>query len=116
MCDKLLGEEYFPRSLWLMAQRACVLYHMHGKFSCFMPVSCGIFLICEPFTSRTDFGNAEAQFKKLRAIDPYRIDDIDVYSNILYVSENRLELSKLAHEFLPLEKDRPEICCLVGTS
>ncbi|THH30787.1 hypothetical protein EUX98_g3408 [Antrodiella citrinella] len=61
-----------------------------------------------------DFGNAEAQFKKLRAIDPYRIDDIDVYSNILYVSENRLELSKLAHEFLPLEKDRPEICCLVG--
>lgn len=90
MCDKLLGEDYFPRSLWLMAQRACVLYHMH------------------------DFGNAEAQFKKLRAIDPYRIDDIDVYSNILYVSENRLELSKLAHEFLPLEKDRPEICCLVG--
>ncbi|TCD69804.1 Anaphase-promoting complex subunit 23 [Steccherinum ochraceum] len=84
MCDKLLGEEYFPRSLWLMAQRAF------------------------------RFGNAEAQFKKLRAIDPYRIDDIDVYSNILYVSENRLELSKLAHEFLPLEKDRPEICCLVG--
>ncbi|KAH8080266.1 hypothetical protein BXZ70DRAFT_640964 [Cristinia sonorae] len=90
MCDRLLGEDYFPRSLWLMAQRACALYHMH------------------------DFGNAEAQFKKLRAIDPYRIDDIDVYSNILYVSENRLELAKLAHEFLPLEKDRPEICCLVG--
>jgi len=90
LCDRLLSEDYFPRSLWIMSLRACVLYHMH------------------------DFAPAEAQFKKIRGIDPCRIDDIDIYSNILYVSENRLELSKLAHEFLALEKDRPEICCLVG--
>jgi anaphase-promoting complex subunit 8 len=37
-----------------------------------------------------------------------------VYSNILYVTDNRLKLSRLAHEFLALDKDRPEICCLVG--
>lgn len=61
-----------------------------------------------------DFGQAETQFKKILALDPYRIDDIDVYSNILYVTENRLELSKLAHDFLGLDKDRPEVCCLVG--
>lgn len=90
LCDRLLGGDYFPQSLWVMSLRACVLYHMH------------------------DFGQAEVQFKKIRTIDPYRIDDIDVYSNILYVSENRLELSKLAHDFLALDKDRPEICALVG--
>ena len=56
------------------------------------------------------------QFKKILAIDPYRIDDIDVYSNILYVTENRLDLSKLAHDFLLLDKDRPEVCCLIGAS
>ena len=50
------------------------------------------------------------------ALDKYRVDEIDVYSNILYVNENRLELSKLAHDFLALDKDRPEVCCLVGTS
>ena len=61
-----------------------------------------------------DFGSAEVQFKKILAIDPFRIDDIDVYSNILYVTENRLDLSKLAHDFLALDKDRPEVCCLVG--
>ena len=62
----------------------------------------------------SDFSQAEAQFKKILAIDPYRIDDIDVYSNILYVTENKLELSRLAHDFLALDKDRPEVCCLVG--
>lgn len=61
-----------------------------------------------------DFGQAEQQFEKILTIDPCRIDDIDIYSNILYVTDNRLKLSRLAHEFLALEKDRPEICCLVG--
>ena len=63
-----------------------------------------------------DFPRAEAQFEKILEIDPYRIDDIDVYSNILYVNENRLKLSRLAHDFIALDKDRPEICCLVGAS
>ena len=63
----------------------------------------------------SEFGQAEAQFERILALDPYRIDDIDVFSNILYVTDNRLKLSKLAHEFLALDKDRPEICCLVGT-
>ena len=63
----------------------------------------------------TDFTNAEIQFKKILAIDPYRIDDIDVYSNILYVTEKHLDLSTLAHEFLLVDKDRPEVCCLIGT-
>lgn len=61
-----------------------------------------------------DFGQAEKQFEKILAIAPFRADDIDVYSNILYVTENRLKLSRLAHEFLELDKDRPEVCCLVG--
>lgn len=54
------------------------------------------------------------QFEKILAIAPNRVDDIDVYSNILYVTENRLKLSRLAHEFLELDKDRPEVCLLVG--
>lgn len=61
-----------------------------------------------------DFPAAEQQFEKILKIDPCRIDDIDVYSNILYVTENRLTLSRLAHDFLALDKDRPEVCCLVG--
>ena len=32
MCDKLLGPDYFPNSLWVMSLRATVLYHLHGLF------------------------------------------------------------------------------------
>ncbi|KZP34616.1 TPR-like protein [Athelia psychrophila] len=90
ICDGLLGDNCFPESLWVMSLRACVLYHLH------------------------DFGHAEVQFEKILQLDPYRIDDIDVFSNILYVTDNKLKLSRLAHEFLALDKDRPEVCCLVG--
>ncbi|KAF5377358.1 hypothetical protein D9757_007989 [Collybiopsis confluens] len=90
ICDRLLGREWFPGSLWLMTQRATTWYHLH------------------------DFASAEAQFDRILQLDPYRIDDIDVLSNILYVTNNRLKLTRLANDFLALDKDRPEVCCLVG--
>lgn len=60
------------------------------------------------------FGQAEAQFEKILEIDPYRVDDIDIYSNILFVMNNTLRIARLAHQFLAQDKDRPEVCCLVG--
>lgn len=66
------------------------------------------------FDLGTDYTRAEAEFDKILSIDPERIDDIDIYSNILYVLDSRLKLSRVAHEFLALEKDRPEVCCLIG--
>ncbi|KAI0699551.1 hypothetical protein BC835DRAFT_1412536 [Cytidiella melzeri] len=107
LCDRLLHEDMFPKSTWIMSLRACVLYHLHGTY--FSPLLGALNAhVC------TDFGQAEAQFKKILTIEDCRVDDIDVYSNILYVTENRLELSRLAHELLVLDKDRPEVCCLVG--
>ncbi|KAJ2918027.1 hypothetical protein MD484_g2405, partial [Candolleomyces efflorescens] len=90
ICDRLLSEEYFPHSMWLMSLRASVLYHLH------------------------EYEQAEHQFDTILRIDPYRIDDIDIFSNILYVQDNKLKLSRLAHDYLTLDKDRPEVCCLVG--
>ncbi|KAI0769713.1 TPR-like protein [Trametes elegans] len=90
ICDRLLSDDCFPRSMWIMALRGNVLYYLH------------------------DFTSAEAQFRKILAIDPYRVDDIDILSNILYVSENHNALSKLAHDYLAIDKDRPEICCIIG--
>ncbi|KAJ3729117.1 anaphase promoting complex subunit 8 [Lentinula guzmanii] len=90
LCDRLLGSENYPGSLWLMIQRATALYHLH------------------------DFEQAEAQFDRIFALDPYRIDGIDILSNILYVTNNRLKLTRLANEFLAVDKNRPEVCCLVG--
>ncbi|KAJ7462371.1 hypothetical protein B0H11DRAFT_2055441 [Mycena galericulata] len=90
LCEQLLGNDFFPGSLWLMSLRACALYHCH------------------------DFKSAQAQFERILAIDPNRVEDIDIYSNILYVTDSRLKLSKLANDFLASDRDRPEVCCLVG--
>jgi anaphase-promoting complex subunit 8 len=107
ICDRLLGPDFFPNSLWLMAMRAHALYHLHGLSESF-------FRIFELIVMSLEFGQAEVQFDKILAIDPERIDDIDIYSNILYVTDNQLKLSKIAHEFLALDRDRPEVCCLIG--
>ena len=89
--------------------RACVLYYTHGPS--LLLIFSGFILINLP---QTEWARAEAQFDRILVIDPYRVDDIDVYSNILYVTDNRTKLSKLAHHFLQVDKDRPEICGLVG--
>lgn len=107
ICDRLLGPDFFPNSLWLMSMRAHALYHLHGWSESF-------FRNFELIVMSLEFGQAEVQFDKILAIDPERIDDIDIYSNILYVTDNQLKLSKIAHEFLALDGDRPEVCCLIG--
>lgn len=60
------------------------------------------------------FAAAEKAFDFLLKKDPYRIEYIDLFSNILYVTQNSIKLSRLAHEYVTLEKDRPEVCCLLG--
>ncbi|KWU43913.1 TPR-like protein [Rhodotorula sp. JG-1b] len=61
-----------------------------------------------------DFDDATAVFHKLHESDPYRLEDLDVLSNILYVSEKRAELATLAQEYTRVDRMRPETCCLVG--
>ena len=37
-------------------------------------------------------------FKDLLEKDPFRLDNLDTYSNLLYVKEQRVELAHLAHK------------------
>ncbi|BGP26936.1 cell division control protein 23 [Rhodotorula toruloides] len=61
-----------------------------------------------------EFEDATTLFTALHTSDPYRIEDLDVFSNILYVSERRAELAALAQEYVKIDRMRPEVCCLVG--
>ena len=53
-------------------------------------------------------------FRETAEDDKYSLDHKDVYSNILYVKEDRVGLSHLAHEAVVIDKYRPETCCIVG--
>lgn len=61
-----------------------------------------------------DFDVAEELFEQIFREDPHRLEGLDVYSNILYVKENKAKLSFLAHRASETDKYRAETCCIVG--
>ncbi|KAH7042661.1 anaphase promoting complex subunit 8 [Macrophomina phaseolina] len=80
----------FPNSAFLKTQRALLYYHSK------------------------DFEEAESIFSSLLVTDPYRLDALDNYSNILYVMSLRPKLAFLAQLATANDKFRPETCCVVG--
>ena len=42
------------------------------------------------------------------------LDNLDTYSNLLYVKEQRVELAHLAHKTNMIDKYRTETCCVIG--
>ena len=63
-----------------------------------------------------EFDEAEEMFDGIVETDPFRLDDLDVYSNILYVMEKSSKLAYLAQLATNTDKYRVETCCIVGTS
>jgi anaphase-promoting complex subunit 8 len=53
-------------------------------------------------------------FEKLIQIDPFRFENMDLYSNILYIKENYGDLAHLAYKVFHNDKYRPESCCVIG--
>lgn len=61
-----------------------------------------------------DFEEAEKAFDGLREMDPFRLDEIEIYSNMLYVMNKKAKLAQIAHEYAQIDKNRAEVCCLIG--
>ena len=57
---------------------------------------------------------AERVFSKLVTHSPLRLDDLDTYSNILYVMDRKAKLSFLAQLTTATDPFRPETCVVVG--
>lgn len=61
-----------------------------------------------------EFDEAEEIFERQMEEDPFWLDLVDVYSNILYVKEKKKDLSHLAHRCVKIDKYRAQTCCVVG--
>lgn len=61
-----------------------------------------------------DFDLAEKLFDELGAEDPFRLDELDTYSNILYVMGKGGKLAQIAQRYAAIDPNRPEVCCLIG--
>lgn len=64
--------------------------------------------------SLREFEQVEVIFEELLRNDPYRVEDMDMYSNVLYAKECFSALSYLAHRVFLTDKYRPESCCIIG--
>lgn len=53
-------------------------------------------------------------FQNILDADPYRLDNLDTYSNLLYVLDLKKELADLAHKVVNIDKYRVETCCVIG--
>lgn len=87
---KLLTEGHFSKSTYLMAQIALANHNIR------------------------DVDPSIEAFTKLREVDPYRLENMDTYSNLLYIREMKAELAHLAQHCSDIDKYRVETCCIIG--
>ncbi|KAF9198947.1 Anaphase-promoting complex subunit 23 [Haplosporangium sp. Z 27] len=77
----------FPKSAYVKCERAIALYHARG---------------------------AAKIFEELIKENPHRLDSMDVFSNVLFVTDSKAKLSFLAHSCAMTDNFRPETCCVIG--
>ncbi|EFH50251.1 hypothetical protein ARALYDRAFT_910072 [Arabidopsis lyrata subsp. lyrata] len=61
-----------------------------------------------------EFDHVEIMVREHLRNDPYRMEDMDLYSYVLYAKEACAALSYLAHKVVLTDKYRPESCCIIG--
>lgn len=65
---------------------------------------------------QANYAEAEKYFKRLRVIAPTRLEDMEVYSTVLWHLKKETELSFLAHEMIGSVWDSPEAWCALGNA
>jgi len=88
LTDELLRQ--FPRSTELLGRKGHAKYHAR------------------------DLDEAQIIFEEVQRRDPYCVEGLDAYSDILLVKEKQAALSNLARKVMRFAKYRPETCCIVG--
>ena len=66
------------------------------------------------YSNKRDVERSIEIFKQIQIDDPYRLDNLDAYSNLLFVKDMRTEMAHLAHKAVEINKFRPETCCVIG--
>lgn len=62
----------------------------------------------------TEMSPALVSFRNVMKMDPFRIDNFDLLSNLLYVSERNDELVDLSKYVASIDRYRQETLCILG--
>ncbi|KAH6654616.1 hypothetical protein BKA67DRAFT_535929 [Truncatella angustata] len=62
------------------------------------------------------YGKAEECYRKLRVLVPSRLEDMEIYSTILWFLKREIDLSFLAHELVDSSWNSPQAWCALGNA
>jgi anaphase-promoting complex subunit 3 len=62
------------------------------------------------------YPEAEKYFIRVKALAPSRLEDMEIYSTVLWHLKNDVELAYLAHELTDVDRLSPQAWCAVGNS
>ncbi|KAI5284192.1 anaphase-promoting complex subunit cdc27 [Ascosphaera aggregata] len=62
------------------------------------------------------YQEAEKYFARVRANAPAMLDDMEIYSTVLWHLKDEVELAYLAHELMDIDRLSPEAWCAIGNS
>lgn len=62
------------------------------------------------------YAEAEKYFMRIRTMEPSRLEDMEVYSTILWHLKNEVDLAYLAHELVEIDRLSPQAWCAIGNS
>ncbi|KAI9887132.1 MAG: anaphase-promoting complex subunit cdc27 [Watsoniomyces obsoletus] len=65
---------------------------------------------------KANYVEAEKRFKKVRALSPARLEDMEIYSTVLWHLKNEVGLSFLAHELMDVDRLSPQAWCAIGNT
>lgn len=105
------SEDFVQHNKFLKTQKAIVHYNNRGKLQNLYVHTLNHHL---NISTGAEFAEAEREFDELIQSDPYRLDDMDIYSNVLYVMDRKAKLSFLAHMSATTDKYRSETMCIIG--
>lgn len=61
-----------------------------------------------------DYHQAQRVFEKARRAEPHRLEDMGIFSTVLWQLGNEVQLSHLANDAVEMDRLAPETWCIVG--
>lgn len=72
--------------------------------------------IAKAFNEMSLHAEAEKYFIRVRQLDKTRLEDMEIYSTVLYQLKSEIELAYLAHELTQIERNAPQTWIAIGNS
>ncbi|KAJ9613913.1 anaphase-promoting complex subunit cdc27 [Cladophialophora chaetospira] len=72
--------------------------------------------IAKAYYEQAQYAEAEKFFIRVRQLAPTRLEDMEVYSTVLWHLKSEIELAYLAHELIEIDRLSPQAWCAIGNS